>query len=146
MSTDITSATAFSPSLEAIRLAAQMYNAAREGNKQVLEEALASGLPANLTNEKGDTLVSCGGPPPLEMTDSRVRQSASPAPWGMGGQQLFLVGCRFRKADRAWVAYASGVLRPCGPGQIPHPERGRPEQAERQAPEPNSRSCVQEAG
>lgn len=63
MSTDITSATAFSPSLEAIRLAAQMYNAAREGNKQVLEEALASGLPANLTNEKGDTLVSCGGPP-----------------------------------------------------------------------------------
>lgn len=35
-----------------------MYNAAREGNKEVLEEALASGLPANLTNEKGDTLVS----------------------------------------------------------------------------------------
>ncbi|KAK7696733.1 hypothetical protein SLS64_014265 [Diaporthe eres] len=57
MSTDITSATAFSPSLEAIRLAAQMYNAAREGNKEVLEEALASGLPANLTNEKGDTLL-----------------------------------------------------------------------------------------
>lgn len=59
-STSLTSATAFSPSLEAIRLAAEMYNAAREGNKQVLEEALASGLPANLTNEKGDTLVSLG--------------------------------------------------------------------------------------
>lgn len=58
MSSELTSATAFSPSLEAIRLAAQMYNAAREGNKAVLEEALESGLPANLTNEKGDTLVS----------------------------------------------------------------------------------------
>lgn len=54
----LTSATAFSPSLEAIKLAAQMYNAAREGNKQVLEEALLDGLPPNLTNEKGDTLVS----------------------------------------------------------------------------------------
>ncbi|KAJ0103948.1 ankyrin-like protein [Diaporthe amygdali] len=56
-SNSLTSATAFSPSLEAIRLAAQMYNAAREGNKKVLEEAIESGLPANLTNEKGDTLL-----------------------------------------------------------------------------------------
>lgn len=56
--TSLTSATAFSPSLEAIKLAAQMYNAAREGNKQVLEEAIQDGLPPNLTNEKGDTLVS----------------------------------------------------------------------------------------
>lgn len=54
----LTSATAFSPSLEAIKFAAQMYNAAREGNKKVLEEAITSGLPPNLTNEKGDTLVS----------------------------------------------------------------------------------------
>lgn len=97
MSTDITSATAFSPSLEAIRLAAQMYNAAREGNKQVLEEALASGLPANLTNEKGDTLVSCGAP--LEMADSRVRAVSQPrTPSEGGGQQRFLVGCIFQKS------------------------------------------------
>lgn len=54
----LTSATAFSPSLEAIKLAASMYNAAREGNKSVIEEALLDGLPPNLTNEKGDTLVS----------------------------------------------------------------------------------------
>lgn len=54
----LTSATAFSPSLEAIKFAAQMYNAAREGNKKVLEQAVQTGLPANLTNEKGDTLVS----------------------------------------------------------------------------------------
>lgn len=54
----LTSATAFSPSLEAIKLAAQMYNAAREGNKNVLEKAILEGMPPNLTNEKGDTLVS----------------------------------------------------------------------------------------
>ncbi|KAF4833089.1 putative ankyrin repeat protein [Colletotrichum siamense] len=53
----LTSATAFSPSLEAIKLAASMYNAAREGNKTVLKEALEDGLPPNLTNEKGDTLL-----------------------------------------------------------------------------------------
>ncbi|KAF6825844.1 hypothetical protein CPLU01_10041 [Colletotrichum plurivorum] len=53
----LTSATAFSPSLEAIKLAASMYNAAREGNKAVLEEAILDGLPPNLTNEKGDTLL-----------------------------------------------------------------------------------------
>lgn len=57
----LTSATAFSPSLEAIKLAAQMYNAAREGNKQVLEKAVLEGMPPNLTNEKGDTLVSLMG-------------------------------------------------------------------------------------
>ncbi|KAK1948894.1 ankyrin [Colletotrichum eremochloae] len=55
--TTLTSATAFSPSLEAIKLAASMYNAAREGNKSVLKEALLDGLPPNLTNEKGDTLL-----------------------------------------------------------------------------------------
>ncbi|OHX00731.1 ankyrin-like protein [Colletotrichum incanum] len=55
--TSLTSATAFSPSLEAIKLAASMYNAAREGNKKVLEEAILDGLPPNLTNEKGDTLL-----------------------------------------------------------------------------------------
>ncbi|GKT66161.1 ankyrin-like protein [Colletotrichum tofieldiae] len=55
--TSLTSATAFSPSLEAIKLAASMYNAAREGNKRVLEEAILDGLPPNLTNEKGDTLL-----------------------------------------------------------------------------------------
>lgn len=79
----LTSATAFSPSLEAIKLAAQMYNAAREGNKQVLEEALLDGLPPNLTNEKGDTLVSpladrAAMPPPLLSPHSARPAAAKP--------------------------------------------------------------------
>ncbi|KAJ9148591.1 hypothetical protein NKR23_g4980 [Pleurostoma richardsiae] len=42
---------------EAIALAARMYNAAREGDIELLKQALPVGLPPNLTNEKGDTLL-----------------------------------------------------------------------------------------
>lgn len=42
---------------EAIEFASRMYNAAREGQKEIFEQALPAGLPPNLTNEKGDTLV-----------------------------------------------------------------------------------------
>lgn len=41
----------------AIKLAMRMYNAAREGNIELLQQAILAGLPANMTNEKGDTLV-----------------------------------------------------------------------------------------
>ena len=34
-----------------------MFDAAREGNKDVFAQALPRGLPANLTNDKGDSLV-----------------------------------------------------------------------------------------
>lgn len=46
---------------EALALATRMFNAARQGDEQsiaLLTAALARGLPANLTNDKGDTLVS----------------------------------------------------------------------------------------
>ena len=42
---------------EVIALASRMYNAAREGDSPLLQQALSAGLPANMTNEKGDTLV-----------------------------------------------------------------------------------------
>ncbi|KAI2603756.1 ankyrin [Hypoxylon sp. NC1633] len=42
---------------EAIEFASRMYNAARTGEKEIFEQALPAGLPANLTNEKGDTLL-----------------------------------------------------------------------------------------
>lgn len=51
------------PSLspEAIAFAARMYDAARAGQTDVFEQALPAGLPANMTNEKGDSLVSLPG-------------------------------------------------------------------------------------
>lgn len=51
-----------SPSLspEAIAFAARIYDAARAGQIDIFEQALPAGLPANMTNEKGDSLVSAG--------------------------------------------------------------------------------------
>ena len=46
---------------EAIALATRMFDAARKGDEQstaLLTQALQRGLPANMTNEKGDSLVS----------------------------------------------------------------------------------------
>ena len=42
---------------EAINFATRMFNAARQGQTDIFEQALPAGLPANLTNEKGDSLV-----------------------------------------------------------------------------------------
>lgn len=42
----------------AIALATRMYDSARNGDIEIFEQALPRGLPANMTNEKGDSLVS----------------------------------------------------------------------------------------
>lgn len=42
---------------EAIDLATRLFNAARAGDLPIFEQAIPAGLPANLTNDKGDTLV-----------------------------------------------------------------------------------------
>lgn len=46
---------------EAIALATRFFDAARHGQMDIFEQALPRGLPANLTNDKGDTLVSSSG-------------------------------------------------------------------------------------
>ena len=42
---------------KAVELAGMMYEAARKGEKETIAQALKAGVPANLTNDKGDTLV-----------------------------------------------------------------------------------------
>jgi hypothetical protein len=42
---------------EAIAFATRMYDAARAGQTDIFQQALPAGLPANMTNEKGDSLV-----------------------------------------------------------------------------------------
>jgi hypothetical protein len=42
---------------EAIAFATRMYDAARAGQMNVFQQALPAGLPANMTNDKGDSLV-----------------------------------------------------------------------------------------
>lgn len=42
---------------EAVAFASRMFDAARNGQLDVFEQALPAGLSANLTNDKGDGLV-----------------------------------------------------------------------------------------
>ncbi|KAK2593744.1 hypothetical protein QQS21_008562 [Conoideocrella luteorostrata] len=42
---------------DAIAFAGRMYDAARAGDLAIFQQALPAGLPANMTNEKGDTLL-----------------------------------------------------------------------------------------
>jgi hypothetical protein len=42
---------------EIIAFASRMYDAARAGQMDIFQQALPAGLPANMTNEKGDSLV-----------------------------------------------------------------------------------------
>ncbi|KAI1826617.1 hypothetical protein F4861DRAFT_536928 [Xylaria intraflava] len=58
-SNEAASSTAIPP--EAIELATRMYNATREGQIDLFREALPAGLPATLTNDKGDTLAAYHG-------------------------------------------------------------------------------------
>ena len=47
--------TADSP--EIVAFASRMYDAARKGDTAIFEQALPAGLPPNMTNDKGDSLV-----------------------------------------------------------------------------------------
>ena len=42
---------------EAIIFAGKMFDAARNGQIDIFQQALPAGLPANMRNDKGDTLV-----------------------------------------------------------------------------------------
>ncbi|KAK3939199.1 ankyrin repeat protein PA3287-like protein 1 [Diplogelasinospora grovesii] len=42
---------------EVVELASRMYTAARTGDIDTFRQALPAGLPANMTNDKGDTLL-----------------------------------------------------------------------------------------
>ena len=42
---------------EIIAFATRMYDAARQGDVAIFEQALPAGLPPNMTNDKGDSLV-----------------------------------------------------------------------------------------
>ena len=49
---------------EIIELATRMYDAARHGDVPIFEQALPAGLPPNMTNDKGDSLVRTFPPSP----------------------------------------------------------------------------------
>lgn len=51
----MTDRSSFTP--EMIAFATRMYDAARAGQLDIFQQALPAGLPVNMTNDKGDSLV-----------------------------------------------------------------------------------------
>ncbi|TGJ81351.1 hypothetical protein E0Z10_g7428 [Xylaria hypoxylon] len=84
---------------EAIEFATRMYNAAREGQMDIFKEALPAGLPANLTNDKGDTLLMLAayyGHP--ELVELLIQHGADPNRLNDKGQSP-IAGAIFKKED-----------------------------------------------
>ncbi|KAJ2971183.1 hypothetical protein NUW58_g9487 [Xylaria curta] len=86
-------------SFEAIQFATRMYNAAREGQIDVFQQALPAGLPANLTNDKGDTLLMLAayyGHP--ELVRLLIQHGADPNRLNDKGQSP-IAGAVFKRED-----------------------------------------------
>jgi len=80
----------------AIALAGRFFEAARNGQMDIFEQALPQGLPANMTNEKGDTLLmlaSYHGHAPL--ASLLVKHGADPNRINDRGQSI-LAGVVFK--------------------------------------------------
>ncbi|KAJ9633824.1 uncharacterized protein PV06_05665 [Exophiala oligosperma] len=81
---------------EAIALASRFFEAARHGQMDIFEQALPQGLPANLTNDKGDSLLmlaSYHGHEPL--ASLLVQHGADPNRLNDRGQSI-LAGVVFK--------------------------------------------------
>ncbi|KAI0018190.1 ankyrin [Xylariomycetidae sp. FL0641] len=84
---------------EAIEFATRMYNAAREGQKDIFEQALPAGLPPNLTNDKGDTLLMLAAYyGHADLVKLLIQHGADPNRLNDRGQSP-LAGAVFKKED-----------------------------------------------
>jgi len=97
---------------EAIALAGRLYNAARQGDSELLQQALGAGLPVNMTNEKGDTLLMLAayhGHPDLVKT--LLEHGADPNRLNDRGQSP-LAGAVFKGEDGVVEALLAGGADP----------------------------------
>ncbi|EXJ65175.1 hypothetical protein A1O7_01515 [Cladophialophora yegresii CBS 114405] len=102
---------------EAVALARRFFDAARSGQIEIFEQALPRGLPANLTNDKGDTLLmlaSYHGHAPL--ASLLVKHGADPNRLNDRGQSI-LAGVVFKNEPEV-----IGILLDAGAD----PEMGQP--------------------
>ncbi|KAI0165107.1 ankyrin [Hypoxylon sp. FL1284] len=110
MSDSDSAATTLPP--EAIEFAGRMYNAAREGQMGIFEQALPAGLPANLTNEKGDTLLMLAAyHGHANLVKLLIQHGADPNRINDRGQSP-LAGAVFKKEDDVVEALLEGGADP----------------------------------
>ncbi|KAF5699586.1 ankyrin [Fusarium mundagurra] len=84
---------------EMIEFASRMYDAARKGDVATFEQALPAGLPPNLTNDKGDTLLMLAAyHGHAELVKVLIQHGADPNRLNDRGQSP-LAGAVFKKED-----------------------------------------------
>ncbi|QPC62266.1 hypothetical protein HYE67_004497 [Fusarium culmorum] len=84
---------------EMIEFASKMYDAARKGDVATFEQALPAGLPPNLTNDKGDTLLMLAAyHGHADLVKVLIQHGADPNRLNDRGQSP-LAGAVFKKED-----------------------------------------------
>ncbi|KAF5682084.1 ankyrin protein [Fusarium denticulatum] len=84
---------------EMIEFASRMYDAARKGDVTTFEQALPAGLPPNLTNDKGDTLLMLAAyHGHADLVKVLIQHGADPNRLNDRGQSP-LAGAVFKKED-----------------------------------------------
>ncbi|KAL1874781.1 hypothetical protein VTK73DRAFT_200 [Phialemonium thermophilum] len=97
---------------EAIAFAGRMYDAARSGDVAIFEQALPAGLPANMTNEKGDSLLMLAAyHGHADLVKLLLRHGADPNRLNDRGQSP-LAGAVFKKEDAVVKALLEGGADP----------------------------------
>ncbi|KAM0427250.1 hypothetical protein ACHAPT_007680 [Fusarium lateritium] len=104
---------------EMIEFASKMYDSARIGDVAVFQQALPAGLPPNLTNDKGDTLLMLAAyHGHADLVHLLIQHGADPNRLNDRGQSP-LAGALFKKEDE--VTLLDGGA---------DPEHGKPSAAE----------------
>ncbi|KAH0426065.1 hypothetical protein CcaCcLH18_10554 [Colletotrichum camelliae] len=97
---------------EAIALAGRLYDGARAGDMALFEQALPAGLPANMTNEKGDTLLMLAAyHGHAALVKLLIQHGADPNRLNDRGQSP-LAGAVFKKEDEVIEALLEGGADP----------------------------------
>lgn len=97
---------------EAVAFAGRMYDAARVGDVAIFQQALPAGLPPNLTNEKGDTLLMLAAyHGHAEVVKLLIQHGGDPNRVNDRGQSP-LAGAVFKKEDDVIEALLEGGADP----------------------------------
>ncbi|KAK7924438.1 ankyrin [Apiospora marii] len=97
---------------EAIAFAGRMYDAARTGQVDVFKQALPLGLPPNMTNEKGDTLLMLAAyHGHADLVELLMQHGADPNRINDRGQSP-LAGAVFKKENRVIEVLLEGLADP----------------------------------
>ncbi|UQC81126.1 uncharacterized protein CLUP02_06612 [Colletotrichum lupini] len=103
---------------EAIALAGRMYDAARKGDLAIFQQALPAGLPANMTNEKGDTLLMLAAyHGHADLVKLLIQHGADANRLNDRGQSP-LAGAVFKQEDKV-IEVRSNVISPLCPTESP---------------------------